>query len=340
MSRELGLGEAIDAALDEAMAGDPRIVVLGEDVRLLRRNLLVRHGAERVLDTPISESAFLGTATTAAMSGLRPVVEIMLIDFIGVAFDGLLNHAAKFEGFSGGRWTVPLVVRATCGAGYGDGGQHGQVLWGLLAGVPGLSVVVPSNPADAAGLMRSALEAPGPVVLLEHKLLSEVWLDYMGGDNRPTVHFDVPPAGSRGPVAEPPEPVPLGVAAVRREGDDLALISAGVGVHRCVEAAGELARDGLEAEVVDLRSISPLDRDAIARAARSTGRVVIVDEDYRRGGLSGEVAAILAEDAPGAAFARVTVESTLPYARHLEAEALPHTARIVAAARALGGTRR
>lgn len=228
-----------------------------------------------------------------------------------------------------------MVVRAACGGGYGDAGQHEQALWGLLAGIPGLSVVVPSTPADAAGLMLAAIDDPGPVVFLEHKLLSQPWLDYVGGSSRSSVSFDVPSAGAEGEVPDVPEPVPLGRAALRREGTDLAMVSLGVGAHRCVEAAERLAGDGVSVAVLDLRSVAPLDRDAIAGLARQTGRVLLVDEDYTRGGLSGEVAAVLAEERIAAAYDRVTTEETIPYARALEAAVLPSVARICTAARAL-----
>lgn len=306
--------EAIDRALALAMARDPRVVVLGEDVRMLRRAAYVRFGGDRVLDSPISESALLGAALGSAMAGLRPVVEIMFVDFIGVALDQLLNHAAKVGAFTGGRWQAPMVVRAACGGGYGDAGQHEQALWGLLAGIPGLGVVVPSTPADAAGLLLAAIEDPGPVVFLEHKLLSEQWLDYLGGTTRDSVSFDVPAAGAYG---------------------DVALVSLGVGVHRCLEAAEQLSADGVSAAVLDLRSVAPLDRDAIAGLAGRTGRVLVVDEDYTRGGLSGEVAALLAEEGVATAYARVTTGGTIPYARTLEAAVLPNVGRIVAAARGL-----
>ncbi len=332
---ELDFAEAIDRAVEQAMARDERIVVFGEDVEALRQRIFLRHGPRRVRNAPISESAFLGAGVGAAMAGLRPIVEIMLVDFIAVALDPLLNHAAKLEGFSGGSWRAPLVVRAACGGGYGDGGQHEQNLWGMLAGIPGLAVVVPSNPADAAGLMLAALEDPGPVVYLEHKLLSETWLEYLGRGGRDTVAFDVPPLGARGEVPEPLAPVPLGQAKRCRQGGDLAIVSLGVGVHRSLEAADELAASGVEAEVIDLRSVAPLDRDAVAAAARATGHVLVVDEDYVRGGLSGEVAALIAEARIDAAFARVAVEGTIPYARPLEDRALPSTGRIVDAAREL-----
>jgi acetoin:2,6-dichlorophenolindophenol oxidoreductase subunit beta len=323
---------AIDRALAAAMARDRRVVVIGEDVRTLRRELYVRFGGRRVRDAPISETALLGTAVGGAMAGLRPVVEVMFVDFVGVALDQLLNHAAKVATFSGGRWDAPLVVRAACGGGYGDAGQHEQALWGLLAGIPGLSVVAPSTPADAAGLMLAALDEPGPVVFLEHKLLSDYWLDYLGGAGRTGVRLDVPADGAWGEVADPPEPVPLGRAALRRSGSHLAFVSLGVGAHRCVEASERLARDGVEAAVLDLRSVSPLDRTAILDVVQATGRVVVVDEDYVRGGLTGEVAALLAEHRMPVPYSRVATEQSIPYARRLETAVLPNVERIVAAA--------
>jgi pyruvate dehydrogenase E1 component beta subunit len=334
-SASMSYAEAIEASLAHEMAADESIVVFGEDVPLLRRNLLARFGPERVWGAPISESAFLGAGVGAAMAGLRPVVEIMLVDFLGVCFDALLNHAAKTEAFSNGSWTVPLVVRCACGGGYGDGGQHEQALWGLLAQVPGLSVVAPSNPADAAGLMRAAIEHDGPVVYLEHKLLSDYWRDYLGGDSRSTVEFDLPESGVRGQVADPPERVELGRARVVRSGSDLTLVTVGVGVHRSLAAAEQLATEGVEAGVVDLRSVSPLDRQTVVESVRSTGRVLVVDEDYREFGLSGEIAALLAEAGVAAKYGRVATEGTIPYARHLEDEALPNVARIRTAVRAL-----
>ena len=332
---ETTFGAAIEGALAVAMGEDPRVVVIGEDVRMLRRDAYVRFGGRRVLDAPISESALLGAALGAAMAGLRPVVEIMFVDFVGVALDQLLNHAAKLDAFTGGRWHAPMVVRAACGGGYGDAGQHEQALWGMLAGIPGLSVVVPSTPYDAAGLMLSAIDSPDPVVFLEHKLLSEQWLDAIGGGSRAAVAFDVPAAGAVGEVADPPDRVPIGRAVRRRDGDDLALVSLGVGVHRCLEAADRMTREGVSTAVVDLRSVAPLDRGAIVDVARKTGRVVVVDEDYIRGGLSGEIAAVLAEEGVSASYARVTTEDTIPFARALEAAVLPNVDRIVAAAHEL-----
>ncbi len=333
--------DAIEAALARAMADDDRVIVLGEDVHTMRRNLYVRFGATRVRHTPISESAFVGAAVTAAMGGLRPVVELIMVDFVGVALDAVLNHMAKLEGFTGGRWTCPLVLRAPVGGGYGDGGQHEQALWGLLGAIPGLSVVVPSTPADAAGLMLAAIRHDGPVVFMEHKLLSAVLLDFLARGGRDTVSFDVPAAGARGDVPEPLEEVPIGVAAVRREGSDVTIASLSVGVHRALAAAGQLATEGISCEVIDLRTVRPLDRDAIAISVARTGRLLVVDEDYRDCGLSGELAATALEAGLRPAFARVCVEDTIPYARPLEQAALPSVARITAAARQLiAGPRR
>lgn len=331
----MALDEAIDRALAEAMARDERIVVLGEDVPMLRPTLAARFGDRRVLGAPVSEAAFVGAAVGAAMAGLRPVVELMMVDFVAVAMDAVLNQMAKVEAFSGGRWRCPLVVRAPCGAGYGDGGQHGQALWGMLAGIPGLTVVVPSTPADAAGLMASALDEDGPVFLLEPKLLSPSWLDLLGRGGRDTVRFDVPAAGTRGEVPDPVIPTPIGQAAVRRAGTDLTIASVAVGVHRALEAAALLDRE-VSCEVIDLRSVRPLDVETVAVSVGKTGRLLVVDEDYSRGGLSGELAAVALEAGLAPAFSRVCLEETIPFARRLEEKALPSTARVVEAARALG----
>ena len=330
-------GEAIDYALGEAMARDDRILVWGEDVRLLHRELLARFGPKRVLDTPISESAFLYAGIGAAMGGLRPVVEVMLVDFLAVAWAGVANGASKFSAFSGDRWDIPLVIRSTVGGWYSDGGQHEQTFWGQLAAYPGVSVVCPSTPVDAAGLMLSAIEDDGLVVFLEHKLLSEQWLDYLGGSSRGTVDFShlVPPDGASGEVPIPLRHVPIGEAALRRDGSDVALVSLGVGVHRCLEAAEVLADSDIDASVLDLRSVSPLDRDAVIEQVRRTGRVVVVDEDYVQGGLSGEIAAVLLEAGVPVKYARVAVETTIPFAPHLEYAALPNVERVVAAAKSL-----
>ena len=268
--------QAVDDALSQAMADDSRIVVFGEDIPLLRRDLLVRFGPKRVKGTPISESAFLGAGVAAAMAGLRPVVEIYMVDFLGVCMDALLNHAAKVEAFSGGKWTAPVVVRAPCGGGYGDGGQHQQSLWGWLGHIPGLTVIVPSTPADAGGLMLAALQHDGPVIFLEHKLLSESWLEFLGSGGRRNIEYDVPAEGTRGPVPRRWEPLPIGKAALRREGTDVTVVSVGVGVHRAMEAAEILGKEEISAEVLDLRTVAPLDKTTLCELVAQTGRLLVV----------------------------------------------------------------
>jgi len=330
--RELGFAAAIEDALCQAMVEDDRIVVFGEDVQGLRMNLFARFGEGRVRAAPISESAFLGAAVGAAMAGLRPLVEIMLIDFLPVAADALVNQAAKVETFSGGRWSAPMVVRAACGGGYGDGGQHEQALWAWLAHIPGLSVVVPSNPADAGGLLLGALADGGPVIYLEHKLLADYWRDYLGSGGRSTVTYDVPSAGQIGPIPDAWEPIPLGKSVTRREGDDLTIVSVGVGVHRALEAAESLADErGVEAGVIDLRSVQPLDREAVCEAVGRSGRMLVVDEDYRDFGLSGELAATVLEAGLEVKFARVCVEGTIPFDQRRERQVLPNVGRITEA---------
>jgi len=329
----LTFAEAIDDALAQAMAADDRIIIVGEDVHTIRLNLMARFGKDRVRAAPISESAFVGASVTAAMAGLRPVVEVMLVDFIGVAVDALLNHAAKIETFSGGKWNVPLVVRAACGGGYGDGGQHEQSLWGWLAHIPGLTVVVPSTPADAGRLMLAALTHEGPVIYLEHKLLADYWLDYMGIGGRDTVTFDVPPDGASGLVPETWQLLPLGKAVIRREGSDLTVVGVGVGVHQAIAAAELLSHKAISAEVLDLRTVAPLDREAICKSVEKTGRLIVVDEDYMAYGLSGEIAACILEAGLSVAYGRVCTEDTIPYNHTLEKETLPNTNRILEAAR-------
>jgi pyruvate dehydrogenase E1 component beta subunit len=332
---DLSLGQAVDRAIEDAMALDETIVLIGEDAPMLRGPLFARFGADRVLGAPISESAFFGAAAGAAMAGLRPVVELYMVDFIAVAFDAVLNHMAKLEVFSGGKWKAPVVIRAPSGGGYGDGGQHGQSLWGSLASIPGLAVVVASNPADAYGLMSTALTHDGPVVFCEPKLLSEEWLEFLGRGGRDTVSYDVPAAGTFGPVPEPPHTTAFGKAAIRREGGDVTIVSLAVGVHRALEAARKLSEGGVSCEVIDLRSLRPLDVETIVESVTKTGRLLVVDEDYREFGLAGEIAAICLEAGLGSRYARVCVEDTLPYARHLEDAALPNAERIIEAATTL-----
>jgi pyruvate dehydrogenase E1 component beta subunit len=320
--------QAVDDSLSQAMADDSRIVVFGEDIPLLRRDLLVRFGAKRVMGTPISESAFLGAGVAAAMAGLRPVVEIYMVDFLGVCMDALLNHAAKVEAFSGGKWTAPVVVRAPCGGGYGDGGQHQQSLWGWLGHIPGLTVIVPSTPADAGGLMLAALQHDGPVIFLEHKLLSESWLEFLGSGGRQNIEYDVPANGTRGPVPRRWDPLPIGKAVLRREGTDVTVVSVGLGVHRAMEAAEILEKEKISTAVLDLRTVAPLDKSTLCELVAQTGRLLVVDEDYEGFGLSGELAAVVLEADIPVKYARVCTQTTIPYARTMEDQILPNVERI------------
>jgi acetoin:2,6-dichlorophenolindophenol oxidoreductase subunit beta len=338
--RNMFFTQAIDDALAQAMADDPRIVLYGEDIALLRRNLLARFGPSRVRNAPISESAFLGAGVAAAMGGLRPVIELYMADFLGVCMDALLNQASKVEAFSGGKWAAPLVVRVPCSGGYGDGGQHEQSLWGWLAHIPGLTVIVPSTPADAGGLMLAALQQDGPVLFFEPKLLSESWLEFLGSGGRSNVQYDVPASGRRGPVPGKWKALPIGKAELRQPGRDLSIVSLGVGVHRALEAAEKLEGEGISAGVLDLRTIAPLDTSALCELAAQTGRLLVVDEDYQACGLSGEVAAVVLEAGLSVRYRRVCTQATIPYARLLEDQALPNVERICAAARELAGADR
>jgi pyruvate dehydrogenase E1 component beta subunit len=228
-----------------------------------------------------------------------------------------------------------MVLRASCGGGYGDGGQHEQSLWGWLAHIPGLVVAVPSVPADAGGLMTSALSNDGPVVFLEHKLLSESWLEFLGRGGRSTVSFDVPSEGARGLIPDIFEAIPFGKAVSRREGRDITMVSIAVGVHRCLEAAKILEETGIQAGVIDLRTVAPLDRESICEAVSASGRLLVVDEDYRDFGLSGEAAATLSERGIPFKYGRVCTEMTIPYCREREDAMLPGTKRILEMAQKL-----
>ncbi len=327
--RYMNFSEAIDDALGQAMARDPRIILFGEDVQGLHSGLFVRFGRERVRNTPISEAAFLGAAVTASMAGLRPVAEIMLVDFISVAMDALLNHAAKLETFSGGRWEAPLVVRTTCGGGYGDGGQHEQSLWGWLAHIPGLNVVVPSNPADAGALMLACLELGSPVIFMEHKLISSVWLEFLGSGGRDTVTYDIPSDGTRGLVPNIWKPIQIGKAEIKKKGSDITIATLGVGVHRALEAAALLKKQNISVGVLDVRSVSPLDKETLCEEIGHTKHLLVVDEDYEGFGLSGEIAAIALEAGISFKYARVCTQTTIPYARDSEDATLPNVKRIV-----------
>jgi 2-oxoisovalerate dehydrogenase E1 component beta subunit len=274
--------EAVRAALTDEMARDDTVFVLGQDVAIkggvfqATDGLLERYGERRVVDMPIAEAAIVGAAIGAALHGMRPVAEIQFADYIYPALDQIINEAAKFRYRTAGDWSCPLVVRAPFGTGIHGALYHSQCPEALCASTPGFKVVVPSTPYDAKGLLIAAIRDPDPVVFFEHKQLYRTL---------------------RGEVPDGAYSLPLGTAATRREGWDVSLLTYGRMVHDSLEAAASVAAEGIDVEVVDLRTLYPLDRDAILASARKTGRVLIVHEDNLSGGIGGEVAALVAEHA-------------------------------------------
>jgi pyruvate dehydrogenase E1 component beta subunit len=332
-ARRLSTARAIAEGIAQEMERDPGVVVLGEDIGKYggifgaTGGLLEQFGPQRVLDTPISETAFIGLGIGAAVEGMRPVVELMFADFFGVAMDQIYNHMAKIHYESGGNVRVPMVLMMAAGGGYSDAEQHSQCLWGTFAHLPGMKVVVPSNPADAKGLMISAIRDDNPVIYAFHKGI--MGLPWMAKNPR-----------SVAPVPQEPYEVPIGKAAVAREGTDITVATVSLSVHHALDVAEQLsAEHGIDLEVLDLRSLVPLDREAILASVAKTGRLLIVDEDYQSFGMSGEIAATVAETDPSllrAPVRRVAVPDVpVPYARSLERAVLPGPSRIAAAARAL-----
>jgi acetoin:2,6-dichlorophenolindophenol oxidoreductase subunit beta len=323
--RRLSTSKAMVEGIAQEMERDPDVFVLGEDVGAYggifssTTGLLDRFGPERVLDTPISETAFIGMAIGAAVEGMRPIVELMFADFFGVCMDQIYNHMAKIHFESGGNVKVPMVLTTAVGGGYSDGAQHSQCLWGTFAHLPGMKVVVPSTPADAKGLMISAIRDDNPVVYMFHKGI--MGLPWMAKNPR-----------SVEPVPEEAYEVPIGKAKVVRPGSDVTVVTLSLSVHHALDVADEIAGEGVDCEVIDLRSIVPLDTETILESVGRTGRLVVVDEDYLSFGVSGEVVARVAEADPGmlrAPAARVAVpDLPIPYARSLEYAVLPTRDRI------------
>lgn len=331
-TRRLTMARAVAEAIAQEMERDETVFVLGEDIGKYggifgaTQGLLDKFGPERIIDTPISETGFIGAAIGAATEGMRPIAELMFVDFFGVAMDQIYNHAAKIHYMSGGGVKVPMVIMTATGGGYNDAAQHSQCLWGLFAHVPGLKVVVPSTPYDAKGLMIQAIRDDNPVMYMFHKgLMGLGWMTI------------IPDA--TGPVPEEPYTIPFGQADVKREGRDLTIVSVSMGVYQSLLAAEELAKEGIEAEVVDLRTLVPLDREAVVRSVQKTKRLLVVDEDYLSFGMSGEIAAIAAEDAfdyLDAPVKRLAVPDVpIPFSRPLEQFVLPTKEKIAEAARAL-----
>jgi pyruvate dehydrogenase E1 component beta subunit len=317
--------EAVRAAIREALQKDPRVFLMGEDVGryggayAVSKGLLDEFGPERIRDAPLSESAFVGAGIGAALGGARPIVEVMTVNFALLALDQIVNNAATIRHMSGGQFGVPLVIRMATGAGRQLAAQHAHSFEGWFAHVPGLRIVTPATVQDARGMLAAALDDPDPVLIFEHQTLYNM----------------------EGELADDAGPVDIDRAAVRRTGRDVSVITYGATLHKALQAADELARDGTQVEVLDLRTLRPLDMVAIEASVRKTRRVVIADEGWRSGSLSAEIAARIAEslfyelDAP---VSRVcSAEVPIPYPKHLEDAAVPQAAGIVAAVRSLIG---
>jgi pyruvate dehydrogenase E1 component beta subunit len=321
--RTLAFREALREAMVEEMERDPSIFLMGEEVGhyngayKVSEGMLERFGERRVVDAPIAETGFAGVGIGAAMVGLRPIIEFMTWNFSLVAYDQLVNNAAKLRYMSNGQFMLPIVFRGPGGAAHGVGAQHSQALESIYAHVPGLKVVVPSTPADAKGLLKASIRDDDPVVFVESEVMY----------------------GMKGPVPDGEHVVPLGVADTKRPGRDVTLVTWGKMVHVSLAAAEKLAAEGVEAEVLDLRTIRPLDAEALFASIRRTHRCVIVQEGWPFAGVAAEIAARIVEeifdelDHPPVRVTNLDVPQ--PYAKNLEALVLPDAARVVEAARAV-----
>lgn len=329
--------QAMVEGIQQEMERDPRVIVMGEDVGKMGGVFqstagLFKRFPDRVLDTPISETGIIGAALGAAASGLRPVAELMFVDFMGVCFGQIMNEIGKATYMSGGSLRLPLVITASTGGGFSDAGQHSQTLHGLFAHVPGLKVVAPSNPHDAKGLMVTAIRDDNPVVYLFHKaILGLPVMSYVDV----TIDDSVP--------AEPYS-IPFGQARVVREGSDLTIVGLSQTVLKAAVAAQSLAERGISAEVIDPRTLVPLDVEAIVASVGRTGRLLVVDEDYLNFGMSGELAALVAERLDSirlkAPVRRLGIPGvSIPYSPALEKVVIPQVDHIVEAAVALMGSK-
>ncbi|WP_018230603.1 alpha-ketoacid dehydrogenase subunit beta [Methyloversatilis universalis] len=325
MARKITYQQAINEALDQEMTRDPSVIVMGEDVAGgagspgeddawggvlgVTKGLYAKHPG-RVMDTPISESGYIGAAVGAACNGLRPVAELMFIDFMGVCFDQIFNQAAKFRYMFGGKAKTPVVIRAMYGAGFRAAAQHSQCLYNMFTHVPGLKVVVPSNPYDAKGLLIQSIRDNDPVIFLEHKALY-------------TMEGDVPAESYI---------VPFGEAAVVQEGDDVTIVAIGRMVNYAKEAAANLRKKGIQCEIIDPRTTSPLDTDTILESVERTGRLVVVDESSPRCSMASDISGFIAQEAFGALKAPIQMVTAphvpVPFAASLEDLYIPSPARI------------
>lgn len=322
--RELSYAEAIREAMDIAMASDKRVILMGEDIGVyggafgVTGDLVEKYGTDRVIDTPISELGGAGVAVGAAMTGLRPIFEFQFSDFATLGMEQIVNQAAKIRYMLGGAVSVPLVMRFPSGSGTGAAAQHSQSLEAWTAHVPGLKVVQPATPADAKGLLLAAIEDPDPVMIYEHKILYKM----------------------KGHVPEGYYTTPIGKAAIIREGRDLTIVATAIMVHKALEAADKLAAEGIEVEVIDLRTVRPMDRETVLASVRKTGRVICVYEGVKTLGVGAEVSAMIAEsdafdylDAPVIRLGGA--ECPIPYNPELEKAVVPQVADILEAARSI-----
>lgn len=334
MARKISYKQAINEALDQEMARDPRVIVMGEDivggtgspgeadawggVLGVTKGLYAKHG-DRLMDTPLSESAYVGAAIGAAACGMRPVAELMFIDFMGVCLDQIYNQAAKFRYMFGGKAQTPVVIRTMVGAGFRAAAQHSQMLTPIFTHIPGIKVVLPATPYDAKGLLIQAIRDNDPVIFCEHKNLY----------------------GLEGEVPEEPYAIPFAEANYVRDGDDVTIVALGLMVHRAIAAAEALAKEGVSCEIIDLRTTSPLDEDTVLESVEKTGRLVVVDESHPRCSIASEIAAIVAQKAFSslkAPIERVTPPHTpVPFAAALEDLYIPSAEQIQAAVRAVLG---
>ena len=326
MTRDITIKEALKEALDQEMERDPTVILMGEDIvggtgspgeddawggaMGVYKGLFSKYGS-RMLDTPLSESAFIGAAIGAATCGMRPVAELMFIDFLGVCFDQIFNQAAKFRYMFGGKAETPVVIRTMYGAGISAASQHSQTLTPIFTHIPGLKVVCPSTPYDAKGLMIQSIRDNDPVIFCEHKNI----YDFSG---------DVPTE---------PYTIPFAEANILREGSDVTIVSYGLMVHRAVEAANQLAKDGIECEVIDLRTLSPIDMETVIESVENTGKLVVVDEANPRCSIASDISATVAQQAFNdlkAPIEMVTPPHTpVPFSRDLESFYLPSSEKIV-----------
>jgi pyruvate dehydrogenase E1 component beta subunit len=331
IERELTMSRAMVEAIADEMRENEAVFYMGEDVADYggvfdsTEKLREEFGYDRIMDVPISETAYLGAAVGAAQQGMRPIAELMFVDFFGVAMDQIYNQMAKNTYMSGGAVNVPMVLTTAVGGTYSDAAQHSQSLYGTFAHLPGMKVVVPSTAYDAKGLMHNAIRDDDPVVYMFHKRLMGIgWMPA--------------PDGPKTPVPEASYTIPFGRADIKREGSDVTIVTLGLHVHRALQAAESLAGDGIDAEVIDLRTLVPLDTETILESVQKTGRLVVVDEDYRSFGVTGEITARVVEEglADLEAVERVAhPDVPIPYARPLENETIPDTDDISEAVRAV-----